>query len=81
MASTACFILRRPSKPKGLVTIPTVSAPSSREISATTGAAPLPVPPPMPLNRKEAQAIGRGEGAKTKTRRAVVESSIVPLTS
>ena len=30
------------------MTTPTVSAPSSRAISAITGAAPVPVPPPMP---------------------------------
>ncbi len=39
---------RRPSKPNGLVTTPTVSAPASRAICAMTGAAPVPVPPPMP---------------------------------
>ena len=38
----------RPSKPNGLVTTPTVSAPSSRAISATIGAPPVPVPPPSP---------------------------------
>ena len=37
-----------PSKGKGLVTTATVRIPSSRAISATTGAAPVPVPPPMP---------------------------------
>ena len=37
-----------PSKPKGLVTTPTVSAPTSRATSAITGAAPVPVPPPRP---------------------------------
>ena len=30
------------------MTMPTVSAPTSREIRATTGAAPVPVPPPAP---------------------------------
>ena len=39
---------REPSKPNGLVTMPTVSAPSSRAMRATTGAAPVPVPPPSP---------------------------------
>ena len=49
IASSACFILRRPSKAKGLVTIPTVKHPHSFfAISATTGAAPDPVPPPIP---------------------------------
>ena len=38
----------RPSNPNGRVTTPTVSAPSSRAISAMTGAAPVPVPPPLP---------------------------------
>ena len=37
-----------PSKRKGLVTTPTVSAPLSRAILATIGAAPVPVPPPIP---------------------------------
>ncbi len=39
---------REPSNPNGLETIPTVSAPSSRAIRATTGAPPVPVPPPSP---------------------------------
>ena len=39
---------REPSNWNGRVTIPTVSAPSSRAIWATTGAAPVPVPPPAP---------------------------------
>ena len=38
----------RPSNRKGLVTMPTQSAPASRAISHTIGAAPVPVPPPMP---------------------------------
>ncbi|MBT9142715.1 MAG: hypothetical protein DDT29_01109 [Dehalococcoidia bacterium] len=38
----------RPSKVKGLVTTPTVSAPSSRASSAIIGVAPVPVPPPIP---------------------------------
>jgi hypothetical protein len=41
-----------PSNEKGLVTTPIVSAPTSRAISAITGAAPDPVPPPMPAVRK-----------------------------
>ena len=48
MPSSAAFMRREPSKPNGLVTMPTVSAPSSRAIRATTGAAPVPVPPPSP---------------------------------
>ena len=48
MPFSACIIRRRPSKEKGLVTTPTVRTPSSRAISATTGAAPVPVPPPIP---------------------------------
>ena len=48
MAERACCMRLRPSKPKGLVTTPTVRAPASLAHSATTGAAPLPVPPPMP---------------------------------
>ncbi len=43
---------RLPSKLNGLVTIPTVSAPTSRASRATTGAAPLPVPPPAPAATK-----------------------------
>ena len=43
---------REPSKPNGLVTMPTVSAPSSTAIRATTGAAPVPVPPPAPAATK-----------------------------
>src|SRR3954453_6080206 len=46
--SSAWSRRREPSKPNGLVVTPTVSAPSSREIRATTGAAPVPVPPPEP---------------------------------
>ena len=50
----------RPSKPNGLVTMPTVSAPiSSRAISATTGAAPVPVPPPSPAVTKTISASAR----------------------
>ena len=41
-----------PSKLKGLVTTPMVSAPTSRATSAMTGAAPDPVPPPMPAVMK-----------------------------
>ena len=43
---------RVPSNLNGIVTIPTVSAPSSRAIRATTGAAPEPVPPPSPAVTK-----------------------------
>ena len=39
---------RLPSNPNGEVTMPTVSAPTSRAMRATTGAAPVPVPPPSP---------------------------------
>ena len=46
--SSAWRARRVPSKPNGLVTMPTVSAPTSRAIRATTGAAPVPVPPPEP---------------------------------
>jgi hypothetical protein len=43
----------RPSKPKGFVTTPTVSAPSSSfASSAMIGAAPVPVPPPSPAVMK-----------------------------
>ena len=48
MPCSAAFMRREPSKPNGLVTMPTVSAPSSRAMRATTGAAPVPVPPPSP---------------------------------
>jgi hypothetical protein len=56
MPCSACFIRRRPSNRNGLVTIPTVSAPASRAICATTGAAPVPVPPPMPQVTKTMSA-------------------------
>ena len=56
MPASACFIRRRPSKRKGLVTMPTVRAPDSRAIWATTGAAPVPVPPPMPQVTKTMSA-------------------------
>ena len=38
----------RPSKAKGIVTMPTVSIPISCATSATTAEAPVPVPPPIP---------------------------------
>ena len=47
-AASACFRRFIPSKPNGLHTTPTVSAPASRAIRATSGAAPDPVPPPIP---------------------------------
>src|SRR5579875_1125723 len=50
--SSACLIRREPSKPKGLVTIATVSAPTSRAMRATIGAPPVPVPPPAPAVTK-----------------------------
>mmetsp|Transcript_21763 Transcript_21763/g.62411 ORF Transcript_21763/g.62411 Transcript_21763/m.62411 type:complete len:354 (+) Transcript_21763:686-1747(+) len=53
MPPMACVIRFRPSKAKGLVTMPTVSDPASLATSATTGAAPVPVPPPMPLVTKQ----------------------------
>ena len=46
--SRAWSILRFPSKRNGMVTIPTVSMPSSLLTRAMTGAAPVPVPPPIP---------------------------------
>ena len=48
MPFSAACMRREPSKPNGLVTMPTVSEPSSRAMRATTGAAPVPVPPPSP---------------------------------
>ena len=48
----ACSPRRLPSKLNGLVTMPTVSAPTSRARRATTGAAPEPVPPPAPAATK-----------------------------
>mmetsp|Transcript_14370 Transcript_14370/g.33768 ORF Transcript_14370/g.33768 Transcript_14370/m.33768 type:complete len:216 (-) Transcript_14370:462-1109(-) len=56
MPSSACRILRRPSKLNGLVTMPTVRAPLSLATSATTGAAPVPVPPPIPAAMKTRSA-------------------------
>src|SRR5918996_1725046 len=49
---SAADLRRVPSNRNGVVTIPTVSAPSSRAARATTGAAPLPVPPPSPAVTK-----------------------------
>ena len=43
---------RVPSNANGFVTIPIVSAPTSRATRATTGAAPVPVPPPEPAAMK-----------------------------
>mmetsp|Transcript_30017 Transcript_30017/g.64519 ORF Transcript_30017/g.64519 Transcript_30017/m.64519 type:complete len:254 (-) Transcript_30017:280-1041(-) len=51
-AESACRVLRMPSKLKGFVTTPTVSAPADCAHSATIGAAPDPVPPPMPATTK-----------------------------
>ncbi len=45
---TAFSDLGLPSKPKGLVTTPTVKIPISFARPATTGAEPVPVPPPIP---------------------------------
>ena len=45
---SALLILFLPSKLKGFVTTPTVRIPSSLEIAAILGAAPVPVPPPIP---------------------------------
>ena len=56
MPESAFFIRRLPSKRKGRVTTPTVSAPMSRAICAMIGAAPVPVPPPMPAVTKTMSA-------------------------
>ena len=48
---SACAMRRRPSKPNGLVTTATVSAPISEASEAMTGSAPVPVPPPRPAVR------------------------------
>ncbi len=48
MPSSAMARRRLPSKAKGLVTTPMVSAPLLLASSAMTGAAPVPVPPPIP---------------------------------
>ena len=45
---SACRARFRPSKEKGRVTTPIVSAPIVLAISATMGAPPVPVPPPSP---------------------------------
>ena len=52
IASSACRVRRIPSKEKGLVTTPTVSAPLCFAASATTADAPEPVPPPIPETTK-----------------------------
>ena len=56
MPRSACVARIRPSKPNGRVTTPIVSAPTSRAISATIGAAPVPVPPPSPAVTKTMSA-------------------------
>ncbi len=56
MPASACEALRRPSKLKGLVTTPMVSAPSDLAMLATTGAPPVPVPPPSPAVTKTMSA-------------------------
>src|SRR5215203_2555236 len=56
MPSSAYVERLRPSKAKGRVTTPTVSAPESLAILATTGAAPVPVPPPLPAVTKTMSA-------------------------
>ena len=48
----ACLFLLGPSNVKGEVTTPTVNAPKSLAIFATTGAPPVPVPPPIPAATK-----------------------------
>ena len=53
---SACAMRRRPSKPNGLVTTATVSAPISEASEAITGTAPVPVPPPRPAVRKTMSA-------------------------
>ena len=50
---------RRPSKPNGLVTTATVSAPISAASEAMIGTAPVPVPPPRPAVRKTMSAPSR----------------------
>ena len=57
MPDSACVMRFLPSNPKGFVTIPTVSIPSSLAMEATTGAAPVPVPPPMPAVMKIISAV------------------------
>ena len=52
MPCSAACSRREPSKPNGLVTMPTASAPISLAIRATIGAAPVPVPPPSPAVTK-----------------------------
>ena len=56
MPSSACAERIFPSKEKGRVTTPIVSAPRSRAIFATMGAPPVPVPPPSPAVTKTMSA-------------------------
>ena len=56
MPCSAICIRRRPSKPNGLVTTATVSAPISAASEAMIGSAPVPVPPPMPAVTKTMSA-------------------------
>src|SRR6185312_16260367 len=54
--TSAWAALRLPSKPKGRVTTPMVSAPMDLAMRATTGAPPVPVPPPSPAVTKTMSA-------------------------
>src|ERR1043166_2649214 len=69
MPSSAWRIRFFPSKTNGLVTTPTVSAPTSRAIFAITGAPPVPVPPPMP-------AVMKIMSAPVRYSRSLASSSI-----
>ena len=66
MPVSACTERRRPSKEKGRVTTPMVSAPPARAISATTGAAPVPVPPPLPAVMNTMSAPLRASSISTR---------------
>ncbi len=57
--SSAWAERRLPSKPKGFVTTPMVSAPIDFAMRATTGAPPVPVPPPSPAVTKTMSAPAR----------------------
>ena len=72
-----------PSNPNGLVTTATVSTPSERATSATTGAAPVPVPPPMPavMNTMCAPAIVSSMRSRSASATSRASSGLAPAPS
>ena len=83
MPATAFFFRCKPSKRNGLVTTPTVRAPSSRAVRAMTGAAPVPVPPPMPAVTKTMSAPARTSPRRWESSSAAAQpmSGLAPAPS